>query len=386
MVQPNYGSVYPSAGGGFFVPTAPMPTALTPNTPDSFTPPANSNNQPAVASKSSMSPWVWAVGGLATLGVIGLVGWAWWKNKNPESATKGVAGAVNQFVTPHKDPNFTGIQPKRSYTEVKELCKQVMERGNEGGACQTMSVLNSLHLYKKLAEIDPTFDESNAANRIGQLLEAEKTRKALKETTFEFLRGIKPTVYNKALANNDVGQNTDYLTQMMPHFISEYAFNKRIGAFHTVGDINTLDLTDILENLCKGDVGILGGNYFKGGHSVSLVGIAEKEQGAIDTLIRDIRDKPSLLKEHPLLTKIHLLIYDQNEVDSMSSIPLLEILSSSPNPDEQKYHRITLFSNQVMRSPFHQLVMEGRPVWNEIETDAFHQHLMNTGNAVFNAT
>ncbi|MCS6266995.1 MAG: hypothetical protein H2174_05470 [Vampirovibrio sp.] len=390
-VQPN-NAIYPSNVGDRRLSNG-LPSSavnLTPNQADRFTKQSKQENSLELESpsQSKVSPWVWAVGGLATLGVIGLVGWAWWKNKNPESAAKGATGAVNQFVTPHKDPNFTGIQPKRSVEEVIELCKQVMEVGNEEGACQTMSVLNSLHLYKKLAEIDPTFDESNAANRIEQLLKAGRTRKALKETTFEFLSSLKPEVYATYLQNNQIGRSNPYhCTQMIPHFIAEYALNQPVGSFHTVGGMNNQDLVATLKNLCEGKIGVLGSTEIIGGHVVSLVGIAEEEQGAIDTLIKGLSQETPKI-DPTTLKKIKLLIYDQwqsNHNEAVGSIPLIDVLGSSS--DQANYYSITLFGQETLNKPLHHsLIRQNSPVWDEIETDAFHQHLMNTGNAVFNAT
>jgi len=73
---------------------------LTPNQADSFT---KQSNLQKTEAKPAVAPWVWVTGGLATLGVIGLAGWAWWKNRNTESVSKVAADTVTTAIGEHWD-------------------------------------------------------------------------------------------------------------------------------------------------------------------------------------------------------------------------------------------------------------------------------------------
>jgi hypothetical protein len=375
--------IYPSTVGDRGLSTGVSSPAvnLNPNQADRFTKQSKQGNSLELESQSQSKvfPWVWAVGGLATLGVIGLAGWAWWKNRNPESAAKGATGAVNQFVTPHKDPNFTGIQPKRSYTEVEALCKQVMEVGNGGLACQTMSCINSIRLYKKLCETERNFDNSYIQNV--KIFLRKQNNEELKRKSFEFFSTLLPSEYKSFLANNRINNQpkAGLKTLLMPHFLSQYVFNTRGGSTATIGGFNAPDMVTILTNLCDGNIGLLGGQGWRGGHMVSLVGIHEDQQGSIHTIIDQLTQQTSV--DMGLLEKIKLLIYDQNSsTASVEGISLKEIFESQ---GRDKYFDLRVFAKQKLLN---------KPLEKEIGSQlgiastGFHQNLMNTGNAVFNAT
>jgi hypothetical protein len=76
---------------------------LTPNQADSFTKQSKPSNLQKAEVKPAVAPWVWVAGGLATLGVAGLAGWAWWKNKNTESVSKVATDTVTTAIGEHWD-------------------------------------------------------------------------------------------------------------------------------------------------------------------------------------------------------------------------------------------------------------------------------------------
>ena len=385
--------IYPTTvGGGGLSEDVPLPSAnLTPNQTkpnqtkpnqtDSFTKQSKRENSLEVESQSqsNVSPWVWVAGGLATLGVIGLSFRELWKNKNPESAAKGAAGAINQFVTPHKDPNFTGIEPKRSFEDVQKLCEAVMEPGNGGLACQTMSCINSIRLYKKLCETETNFDNSYREN-VKNFLKGQNNTE-LKQKSFEFFTALLPSEYKSFLANNRINSQpkVGLKTLLMPHFLSQYVFNTRSGSTTTLNGVNSEDMVTMLTNLCRGNIGLVGGKGWRGGHMVSLVGIHEDQQGSIHTIIDQLTQQTSV--DMGLLEKIKLLIYDQNSsTASVEGISLKEIFESQKG---EKYFDLRVFAKQErLRKPLEEQI----GFHHDIASQDFHRNLMTVGNTVFNAT
>ena len=327
---------------------------------------------------------MWVAGGLATLGVIGLSFRELWKNKNPESAAKGAAGAINQFVTPHKDPNFTGIEPKRSYAEVEALCKQVMIADNGGLACQTMSFFNSLRLYKAFGEQEGTFASDANQQRINTVLSSASSPTELKEKAFDFCRRLLPQEYTDYLANNTIsmGHPKKHLTPFIPHFLSEYVFNKTeqsVSTFnHVDSPVNTIDIASTLEALCHGKVGM----FYQQGHVISLVGIQEAEQGVIQQVVDHLK-QGNIPASTDLLEKVNLLIYDQLKSNaSVEGISLKKILEA--NTSSNKF-MLRIFNSDFKNNRNQEIAFNNHSSfpYNIISGD-FHQNLMNTGNAVFN--
>jgi hypothetical protein len=390
--QPN-NAIYPSTVGDRGLSNGVPSSAvnLTPTEADRFTKQSKQENSLELESpsQSKVSPWVWAVGGLATLGVIGLVGWAWWKNKNPESAAKGATGAVNQFVTPHKDPNFTGLQPKRSYNQVQALCEQVMIPDNGGLACQTMSFFNSLRLYKTFAEKEGTFANDASQQRINDVLSSATSPDELKVKAFDLCRKLFPQEYNTYLANNTISMEKPkpFLTTLIPHFLSQYVFNKTEQSINTningTQGINHQDIAHALESLCNGNVGMFYGTPWRGSHVISLVGIHEAEQGAINQVIEQLR-RNEMPADKALLEKINLLIYDQNRSSaSVEGISLKTVLEENA----QDKFRLRVFNSHFNNNKVQELAFNHHSTFPyDIVSDQFHTRLIRTGNAVFNAT
>jgi hypothetical protein len=254
---------------------------------------------------SSKTGWILLGGGLASLAI--LVGFfnrktilSWFeKAKTPAvlslKSTENIqptSPSINldaENINP-ASPNITStaeqFKPKRSLDTVKALCEAVMEEGNGSLACQTMAFFNSLRLFSELAETEPGFSGSIDTARIKTIL-GTQSNEALKTKAFDFLKKLKLEVFQELLANNRVnsGKARGGDTTFMQHFLTCYAFNsfsESMVVAHNRYSRN--DMISMLIRLCSGEVGQLGGNPFRGAHSVSLVGIHEDEAGKIDAL------------------------------------------------------------------------------------------------------
>lgn len=375
LLRPNYPPQTPlPANNNSRVAGTPIALQQT-NTP----PPSIANQTPTPPKKQdNTTAWLLGLGGLALTATIG--GIFWWKAHQKKSSASPSAQTVIGLVDPIKKADFTGIQPKRTVAEVQALCHSVMQVGNGSLACQTMSCINSIRLYKQLAETEAGFDSSYLSNVIAFLKHGNN--ETLKIKAFEFFKALFPSEYGQFLANNRINtqHETNFQTILMPHFLSQYVFNTLGGSTATFSEIHKKDMATMLSNLCTGNVGLLGGAGWRGGHQVSLVGIHEVEQGCIDQVIRQLRENNQ--PDPDLLNKINLLIYDQLQTsEPFGHISLKEIFGSTK---EDKWFDLRVFAKQEMlHRPLEKQINNPDQFYHDITSYSFHQRLMREGDAIF---
>lgn len=338
------------------------------------TPHTTTHHQP---SSKSATAKAWFLG-LGTVAVLTLVG-GFLLQQLPQKPPIPVVELFNGLTEPTKKAGFTGLQPKRTLAETQAFCEAVMALGNSGLACQTMSCINSIRLYKKLAETEQNFDTTYLTRTTAFL--GSKTNEVLKTQAFKFFKTLLPELYEDFLEDNTINANRadKFQTLLMPHFLAQYVFDRMSGSTATLGGVNTADIITTLKNLCYGNIDLLGGSGWRGGHMVSLVGIHETKHGCIDQLVKQLEAAEPV--DPSLLNNIQLLIYDQAKSDNpFDNIPLQQILAAT-----QKGHwfDLRIFAKQeALKQPLEKQI-QAQLQW-DISSRNFHQQLIRTGDSVFN--
>ena len=336
--------------------------------------------------QDNTTAWILGLGGLAITTGLGSLFWWKFRHKPNQSASKTAQATqtFNGLTEPIKNANFKGIQPKRTVAEVQDLCEEVMQVGNSGLACQTMSCINSIRFYKKLAETEADFDNRAYLQGVTDFLGADNNE-TLKNKAFQLCRTLFPNLYEQHLANNKI--NTEHeqpnSTVFMPHFLAQYVFATLGGAIEafTVGHFK--DTATILTNLCNGNIGLLG-DYSRQ-HMVSLVGIREAEQGCIDKLIQILKEEDSTKIDLDLLAKIHLLTYNQlNNSQPFDAVCLKTIFKDSQG--KYGFYLRVFEKEEPLNKPLEKWIVDytNPPLFTEdITSQEFHERLMREGDAIF---
>lgn len=208
----------------------------------------------------------------------------------------------------------------------------------------------------------------------------------LQRRAFAFVKELAPKEFAVLQANGNVPPDSGYLTGLLPHFLSLYAFKGyNLGATHTHQGYDKRDMAIVLDQLLKGNVGTLGGTRWKGGHLVSLLGIEERQVGDIHKLITLLKNEQ--MPPQSLTQGIQLIIYDQLKQAPLERVPLQTVLDSGS--DAAGYFTLRIASTDkvdALRKPIEKLWSGSNtrsPFSYVVESKGFIQNLLRTGSRHF---
>ncbi len=307
---------------------------------------------------------------LGALGVIiaGSLSFVLWKHyKSPFKRTKKSVSPTGQ----KKSKVRVDAKEKTGFDSLNKLCQEVMFPGNEGVSCHTMSTLNSLRLYNRLTKFKTSEEKKRLVAVLSGNLQEAKSR------AFRFLREACPNQWGKTLnERGQFGESGGHVSSLVPHFLSEYIFDKGTYSTHTWNGFEGKDIAQVLEGLASGRVGTLIGSPWRGVHAVSLVGLHESEEGALKEALALLQSTQNAKNNLHKLNEVKLLIYDQLQHE-----PSVEALSLGDLFKQDNYFVFHLFKDPSIP------IKKQEAMYNTAPTDflspQFHQHLMDVGNRVF---
>jgi hypothetical protein len=267
-------------------------------------------------------------------------------------------------------------------TSVKEdsvsLCAKVMQSGNDGLSCHTVSTINTLRAFyeKGVREGDKAITENV---RLKRLVDHD-TNSEVKHKLFNLLKQVMPQTY--AALKQDGYTSNKGSTLLIPHIIHQYVFGTPIESTYTHKGYNAKDIHKVLLALKQGEIGQLGGTHWKGGHIVSLIGIEEGEATSFQNMMTALKEGKTISEAQS--KQVILLIHDQLSSDNPVQRLGLNEITHPANTAHWFNLRIASTSPYNFEKSMESTLNQATSLQEAtLYSDEFHNRLTELGDLIF---